>query len=283
MTRCQAHEPNWNTLHGRRPGRHALADRPPASRPHADDRHPRRGRGAATSSPPGRSPAPGLYMGATATLMEQRRTLPTARRNGPRQGESAPLPGVGLADGRPANPRRACNGKSDRPRRRSTTDRRRNRPRPTPTVRREPQELCLPGRRPSGPRLCRTGVPHPPAAAGRLEATLGCRLGPTPPSAETAALLKRTFNAVPHPRCRGTSSRRRRRPTTGSRVSPCCNGRRPTGLPAVAGPLIDFSSAQLPDWLWLWEGDLSSLAGFMCKNSSRRPCAATGPASAAGS
>jgi hypothetical protein len=33
----------------------------------------------------------------------------------------------------------------------------------------------------------------------------------------------------------------------------------------MAGPLIDFSSAQLPAWLWLWERDLPSLASFMCK------------------
>ncbi len=32
-----------------------------------------------------------------------------------------------------------------------------------------------------------------------------------------------------------------------------------------AGPLIDFSSAQLPAWLWQWERDRPSLAAFMCK------------------
>jgi GH35 family endo-1,4-beta-xylanase len=37
------------------------------------------------------------------------------------------------------------------------------------------------------------------------------------------------------------------------------------GLSVTAGPLIDFSSARLPDWLWLWERDLTSLATFMCK------------------
>jgi hypothetical protein len=37
------------------------------------------------------------------------------------------------------------------------------------------------------------------------------------------------------------------------------------GLGVTAGPLIDFSSARLPDWLWLWERDLTSLATFMCK------------------
>jgi hypothetical protein len=36
-------------------------------------------------------------------------------------------------------------------------------------------------------------------------------------------------------------------------------------LDVTAGPLIDFSSAQLPAWLWLWERDLPSLATFMCK------------------
>jgi len=36
------------------------------------------------------------------------------------------------------------------------------------------------------------------------------------------------------------------------------------GLRVTAGPLIDFSQRGLPDWLWLWEGDLQSLASFMC-------------------
>ncbi|MBY0231414.1 MAG: hypothetical protein K2W96_19185, partial [Gemmataceae bacterium] len=36
-------------------------------------------------------------------------------------------------------------------------------------------------------------------------------------------------------------------------------------LDAAAGPLIDFSSAHLPPWLWLWERDLASMAAFMCR------------------
>ncbi len=35
-------------------------------------------------------------------------------------------------------------------------------------------------------------------------------------------------------------------------------------LPVTAGPLIDFAPAKLPDWLWLWQRDLTSLASFMC-------------------
>jgi hypothetical protein len=36
------------------------------------------------------------------------------------------------------------------------------------------------------------------------------------------------------------------------------------GFRITAGPLIDFSTYGLPDWLWLWEGDLPSLSSFMC-------------------
>jgi len=37
------------------------------------------------------------------------------------------------------------------------------------------------------------------------------------------------------------------------------------GLPVTAGPVIDFSTTQLPDWLWLYERDLQSLRKFMSK------------------
>ncbi|MFO0811005.1 MAG: endo-1,4-beta-xylanase [Gemmataceae bacterium] len=33
---------------------------------------------------------------------------------------------------------------------------------------------------------------------------------------------------------------------------------------ATAGPLIDFSTFGLPEWLWQWEGDLPSLSSYMC-------------------
>jgi hypothetical protein len=36
-------------------------------------------------------------------------------------------------------------------------------------------------------------------------------------------------------------------------------------LDVTAGPLIDFSSTQLPAWLWLWERDVPSIATFMCR------------------
>jgi hypothetical protein len=36
-------------------------------------------------------------------------------------------------------------------------------------------------------------------------------------------------------------------------------------LDITAGPLVDFSSSQLPAWLWLWDRDLSSMATLMCR------------------
>ena len=36
-------------------------------------------------------------------------------------------------------------------------------------------------------------------------------------------------------------------------------------LDVTAGPLIDFSAASLPAWLWLWERDIPSLTSFMCR------------------
>src|SRR5262249_22658640 len=36
-------------------------------------------------------------------------------------------------------------------------------------------------------------------------------------------------------------------------------------LDITAGPLVDFSAAQLPEWLWSHERDLSALGRFMCR------------------
>jgi hypothetical protein len=97
----------------------------------------------------------------------------------------------------------------------------------------------------------------------RLESTLGCRLGGGPLPAEQSARLTRACNAV----CL---------PLTWSEVEPVeanyqwetydalLQWAQDQQLAVTAGPLIDFSASRLPDWLWLWERDLTSLASFMC-------------------
>jgi hypothetical protein len=84
-------------------------------------------------------------------------------------------------------------------------------------------------------------VPEGPAAAALLAAGNGVRL---PLSWHAAEPGEGQFNWEPH-----------------DALLDWALGQ---GLDVSAGPLIDFSSARLPEWLWLWEKDLSSLASFMC-------------------
>jgi hypothetical protein len=48
-------------------------------------------------------------------------------------------------------------------------------------------------------------------------------------------------------------------------VDPLVEWAEANDLEVTAGPLIDFSSSQLPAWLWLWERDVPSTATFMCR------------------
>ena len=98
----------------------------------------------------------------------------------------------------------------------------------------------------------------------RLESTLACRLGPTPPDAEATALLKRTFNAV-HLPLSWNVVEAEEATYNWQPHDALLQWAESNGLPAVAGPLVDFSSPLLPAWLWLWERDLPNMAGFMCK------------------
>jgi hypothetical protein len=97
----------------------------------------------------------------------------------------------------------------------------------------------------------------------RLDTALGCRLGTAIPSQEAAGALVPACNCV----CL---------PFAWNEIEPAeadynwaphdamLAWALAQGLTVSAGPLIDFSKARLPDWLWLWEGDLHSLASFMC-------------------
>jgi hypothetical protein len=99
----------------------------------------------------------------------------------------------------------------------------------------------------------------------QLETALGCRLGPaTPPDALAQPLLD-ACNTL----CL---------PFAWNEVEPAEADYHWEGYEAVldwaqaqrahvvGGPLIDFSTGRLPDWLWLWEGDISSLASLMCSH-----------------
>ncbi len=98
----------------------------------------------------------------------------------------------------------------------------------------------------------------------RLDSALGCRLGAGVPPGPAAGELARACNTVSVPLAWNQTE-----PLEGEfrwdGPDELLDWADERGLPATAGPLIDFSPHRLPDWLWLWERDLPTLASFMCK------------------
>lgn len=98
----------------------------------------------------------------------------------------------------------------------------------------------------------------------RLDATLACRLGRTIPPANLAAPFTTSFNSVTLPFSWNHIENEEatyRFDESDAMVDWALKQK----LEISAGPLIDFSSAHLPAWLWLWERDLAGMASFMCK------------------
>jgi hypothetical protein len=96
-----------------------------------------------------------------------------------------------------------------------------------------------------------------------LDATLGVRLGAAPPEQPVADELAKACTTV----CV---------PLTWASVEPVeaefnwetqdalLEWATKAGFQVVGGPLIDCATGRLPNWLWLWEKDLASIASFMC-------------------
>jgi hypothetical protein len=99
--------------------------------------------------------------------------------------------------------------------------------------------------------------------ATALETALGVRLGERTPQGDAANALLSACNSVTLP-----FSWHSVEPSEGSFFfeppDALLDWALKHGLTVSAGPLIDFSSARLPEWLWQFENDLSSLSGFMC-------------------
>jgi hypothetical protein len=99
---------------------------------------------------------------------------------------------------------------------------------------------------------------------GRLNTALNCRLGLAPPPQPLAEALAIACSGVAVP----LSWHVVEAEETSYRWEACdalIAWAQEQHLTVTAGPLIDFSSSQLPAWLWLWERDLPSLATFMCR------------------
>lgn len=98
----------------------------------------------------------------------------------------------------------------------------------------------------------------------RLETDLSCRLGPAIPAPGLAGVLRQSFNSV----CLPLSWNHIEAEETTydwKSYDAALDWALGQGFQVTAGPLIDFSSAQLPGWLWQWENDVGSLITFMCR------------------
>lgn len=98
----------------------------------------------------------------------------------------------------------------------------------------------------------------------RLDTILGCRLDQAVPQGETAAALTRTFNGVSLPFA-WHAVEAKRDTFSWETIDAQLTWAEAQGLSISAGPLVDFSSSQLPGWLWQHERDLSALSRFMCR------------------
>lgn len=98
----------------------------------------------------------------------------------------------------------------------------------------------------------------------RLDTALGCRLGTIIPEGEAAAALLQTCNSVTIPFAWCDVEAEQGSCTWGPHDA-LLDWALAQGLAVTGGPLVDFSAARLPGWLWLYERDLPSLANFMCQ------------------
>ena len=95
----------------------------------------------------------------------------------------------------------------------------------------------------------------------RLDTIMGCRLGGNPAKEELDQLVP-LANSVCIPFTWSLIE-----PGEGSfncqQIDALLDWAEDHKLAVTAGPVLDFSSTQLPDWLWLYERDLQSLRKFM--------------------
>jgi len=96
----------------------------------------------------------------------------------------------------------------------------------------------------------------------RLDTTQGCVLGPAELTSQHKDILLQTCNNV----CLNLSWKAVESTEACYRwetYDAILDWALEQGLNVSAGPLIDFSTSHLPEWLWLWERDLASIATFM--------------------
>jgi len=98
----------------------------------------------------------------------------------------------------------------------------------------------------------------------KLTTTLGCIVDPIPPSPALATELRRSCNTVCLP-ITWNDVESEEASYQWKECDELVEWALAQGYTVSAGPLIDFSSARLPGWLWQWERDVPSMASFMSR------------------
>lgn len=97
----------------------------------------------------------------------------------------------------------------------------------------------------------------------RLDTTLGCSLGGTALTKDQAETLIQTCNSVSL-RFSWNEVQQEENRFCWETYDALLEWAQEQGLIVTGGPLIDFSAAQLPDWLWKKERNKSNLATLLC-------------------
>jgi hypothetical protein len=103
-----------------------------------------------------------------------------------------------------------------------------------------------------------------PEANPRFETAFGCRLGFNLPDSELADHLSAAFNTLTIP-INWHQIEAQETVYNWRQTDAMVNWAIGNGFEVAAGPLVDFSAAALPTWLWHWDNDISSMATFMSR------------------
>jgi len=98
----------------------------------------------------------------------------------------------------------------------------------------------------------------------KLDTALGCKLGTSIPPPPLAEQLRGSCNALTIPLSWSTIEQEET-VYQWSASDALVDWAIAQGWQVSAGPLVDFTSAALPAWLWTWENDISALAMFLCR------------------
>ncbi len=101
-------------------------------------------------------------------------------------------------------------------------------------------------------------------AAARLPTRLACMLDVPPPKLPASVDWPATFNA-----CHVAVTWKQIAPAEGKYQWDIFDSLlawgKSQGMAIEAGPLVDFRSGALPDWIWLWQGDGETISGLVAE------------------